>query len=198
MRRWLLIAALVWGVYSALSGGSVTLGEGVRAPAVPQQSAVSKYSAPISFPQYTISPQATFELEAKILSKKRYRFERAAALAPYDLALGWGRMSDEAVLIDIKFRQSGRWYYWQANKNMSIPLGEASLSSANMHMIPANNTVKKMLDRAKPGQIIQLKGYLVNVDASDGFRWRSSLTRSDTGNGACELVYVEQFRILQP
>jgi len=25
----------------------------------------------------------------------------------------------------------------------------------------------------------------------DGFAWRSSLTREDTGAGACELVYVE-------
>ena len=28
--------------------------------------------------------------------------------------------------------------------------------------------------------------------APDGWRWRSSLTREDTGAGACELVWVER------
>ena len=197
MRRGLLIAGVLFILYHFFGTSSVTLGDGVRAPAVPLQTALSKYTPALSFPQYNITPQATFELEAKILGKKQYWFGRDAELATYDLALGWGSMSDEAVLKDIKIRQSGRWYYWQGSKNMSIPMGEASISSANMHMIPANKAVKKMLARAKPGQIIQLKGYLVNVDANDGWRWRTSLTRSDTGNGACEIVYVEQFRIVQ-
>ena len=185
MRKWLLIAGLLFGIYSALSSGSVTLSD------------VGKYTADLSFSKYNVMPQATFELEAKILGKEQYWFDRGADLATYDLALGWGRMSDQAVVKDINIRQSGRWYYWRT-KTMPIPASEISLSSANMHMIPANKAVKKMIARAKPGQIIQLKGYLVNVHANDGFRWKTSLTRSDTGNGACEIVYVEQFRILQP
>jgi hypothetical protein len=38
-------------------------------------------------------------------------------------------------------------------------------------------------------------GYLVEVRGRDGFRWRSSLTREDTGNGACELVWVEKLDV---
>jgi hypothetical protein len=30
----------------------------------------------------------------------------------------------------------------------------------------------------------------VQVNTPDGWRWRSSLTREDTGGGACEVVYV--------
>ncbi len=29
-----------------------------------------------------------------------------------------------------------------------------------------------------------------------GWRWKSSLTRKDTGNGACELVWVKQMKVL--
>jgi hypothetical protein len=31
--------------------------------------------------------------------------------------------------------------------------------------------------------------------APDGWRWRSSLTREDTGAGACELVWVERIAV---
>jgi hypothetical protein len=36
---------------------------------------------------------------------------------------------------------------------------------------------------------------LIEAQASDGWRWRSSLTREDTGNGACELVLVKSLSI---
>ena len=38
--------------------------------------------------------------------------DRESDLAPVDLALGWGRMSDEAILKDIQISQSGRFYFW--------------------------------------------------------------------------------------
>ena len=36
-----------------------------------------------------------------------------------------------------------------------------------------------------------MRGYLVNVGGPDGFSWNTSLRRDDTGNGACEVFYVE-------
>ena len=47
------------------------------------------------------------------------------------------------------------------------------------------------LDHVVEGSIVQLRGYLVAVQAADGWRWRSSLSRDDTGGGSCELVFVE-------
>ena len=41
-------------------------------------------------------------------------------------------------------------------------------------------------------QRIRLSGQLVRVDGDDGFTWSSSLSREDTGNGACELIWIEQ------
>jgi hypothetical protein len=35
----------------------------------------------------------------------------------------------------------------------------------------------------------------VDISAEDGWRWRSSRSRTDTGNGACELILLE--RIVQ-
>jgi len=73
-----------------------------------------------------------------------------------------------------------------------IPRKEIETSSANMHIIPANEQVEDELDDILVGEIILLKGYLVKVTTDDGFRWVSSLSRNDTGNGACEVVWVEK------
>ena len=120
--------------------------------------------------------------------------DREADLSPSDLALGWGRMSDEEVLSSIDITQSGRWYRWQT-ATFPIPQREIETSSANMHMIPKDDEVKKILSRVREGDIVSIHGYLVQVMSSDGWHWVSSLSRDDTGNGACELVFVESMQI---
>ena len=67
--------------------------------------------------------------------------------------------------------------------------------AANVHVISADKTVAKAVSSLRAGQIATMKGYLVNVSKADGFRWNSSLTRDDSGNGACELFYVQAIRI---
>jgi len=45
-------------------------------------------------------------------------------------------------------------------------------------------------EHVRAGDRVRIDGWLVNVEAGDGWRWRSSLTREDSGSGACELVYA--------
>ena len=103
-------------------------------------------------------------------------------------------MSDESVLSSINISQRNRWYYWRAN-TLPIPQREIETHSANMHMIPADDYISDELINIREGQIITIKGKLVRADASDGWHWISSLTRNDTGNGACEVIFVESVAI---
>nr|WP_254797394.1 hypothetical protein [Pseudomonas aromaticivorans] len=137
-----------------------------------------------------------FQLEeAMVLGREDYRFDRGAQVSPTDLALGWGPMADPGISRQIEIRQSNRWYYWRADE-LPIPRREIERHSTNMHMIPASAAVAAMLDSLQKGARIRLSGQLVRVDGDDGFRWVSSLSREDTGNGACELVWVEQLAVL--
>ncbi|PYE49009.1 hypothetical protein [Deinococcus yavapaiensis] len=68
---------------------------------------------------------------------------------------------------------------------------ELTACAANMHLIPARDTVARQLGRLKPGHLVHLTGLLVNLARFDGWTWRSSLTRTDSGSGACELVYMQ-------
>jgi hypothetical protein len=62
--------------------------------------------------------------------------------------------------------------------------------SANIHAIPSSPEIKKQLGALRSGDIAELDGYLVEVQTADGGKWTSSLSRTDVGGGACELLWV--------
>jgi hypothetical protein len=174
----------------------VKLGPGVMVTEIPAQTTPSNEDS-FDFKNYHITPLANIRMKAKILSKMTYLLGRESDLSPVDLALGWQNMSDENVLKEIDIAQSGRWYRWRAQE-FPIPRKEIETQSANMHMIPANKNIENLISQAKQGEIIELSGYLIRVDADDGWHWQSSLVRNDTGAHACELIFVEQFQVLEP
>jgi hypothetical protein len=194
--NWKLIffaSLIAYGAYQHLSQRPVShKTEGVVAALQPIQQSTSQ--SKFVRDDYIITPLESFELEARILSTEHYSFDREADLSPVDLALGWGRMSDESILKDIDIKQSGRFYYWHVNE-FPIPREEIETHSANMHMIPANSQIEAQLKSARVGQIVAFKGQLVEVKANDGWHWKSSLTREDTGNGACEVIYVKTLSV---
>lgn len=160
--------------------------------ATPEQISVSEES--FAYDGYTISPVALFTVKARVLGVERYHFDREAELSPLDLALGWGPMAEQKNLDAISIRQSGRFYFWRTD-NFPIPRKDIERNSANMHLIPAYNSVRSAMLDAKEGDIVFFTGKLVNVTSPDGYRWNSSTTRNDTGAGACEVIYVTDFSI---
>jgi hypothetical protein len=142
---------------------------------------------------YRITPLAEFEAKALVLHLKRYHSGRESDLSPIDLALGWGPMSDQSVVDQLDISQSGRWYEYRA-RVLPIPQKVMAASSSNMHMIPADEEVEDVLDGLHRGDIVSFSGYLVEVKASDGWGWRSSLSRTDEGTGACEVVWVSRVK----
>ena len=156
----------------------------------PLQTAVPGHLRPFRLQAATLSPLAGFSVDAKVLSRHDYDRGRESALSPVDLALGWGRMREDAVTGQLDIRQSGRWYRYRYSGQPPIPAQEIAHSSANMHMIPASAEVAQALDQVAAGERVRIDGWLVEARADDGWRWRSSTRRDDTGGGACEVVYV--------
>jgi hypothetical protein len=166
---------------------------GVLVAQEPRQTSV-EVSPQLVLPNYRVEPLARFAIEARVLASERYHVGRESEISPLDLALGWGAMSDSTVLAGIEISQRGRFYFWRT-EHFPIPREEIESHSANMHMIPADASVARRLKEVRPGQIVRLRGYLVAISADDGWQWRSSLSRQDTGNGACELMWVESVDI---
>jgi hypothetical protein len=166
---------------------------GVLVPGAPQQTAIEE-ARTWTKDEYQIRALAQFSLEARVLGKERYWLDRAADLSPIDLVLGWGPMSDQKILDQLDISQSGRRYFWWA-RQPPLPAERINAHCANMHMIPADEDIAIRLKEIRRGEIISLRGYLISVRAPDGWNWRSSLSRTDQGDGACEVIWVESLMI---
>jgi hypothetical protein len=189
----LFVAAVAFGAYQHQTTGPVKPPAGVLAAEVPRQ--VDTRQAPFDFNGFRLTPLHDFSLQARVLGVEAYRFDAEAQLSPVDLALGWGPMSDSQVLQHIDISQSSRFYFWRA-KTLPVPQRDIERSSANMHMIPADKTLERRLKAVREGQVVRIEGWLVEARSTDGFTWRSSLTRDDTGAGACELIFVKDLQVL--
>ncbi|GAB6196186.1 hypothetical protein PAGU2595_014940 [Lysobacter xanthus] len=162
----------------------------VRAFAEPLQSSLTSDVGPFRLRAATLRPLAGFSVDARVLSRQDYDSGREADLSPTDLALGWGRMREDAVLDHLDISQGGRWYRYRWSGDPPIPPGEIVRSSANMHLIPGDESVARALDSVREGDRVRFDGWLVAAEAPDGWTWRSSTSREDTGDGACEVIYV--------
>ena len=193
----LVVGAIVgWLFFSWWSARALERAPGVLAPRPPVQQGIANAS-PVAVSDYQVTSLASFQLEARVLATTSYRWDREADLAPIDIAFGWGRMSDSAVLDRLSISQSGRFYHYRwGSEGPPIDPSEIVKSSANMHLIPANDSVEDRMGEARPGHVVRLAGHLVEAVSDDGWRWKSSLTRGDAGAGACELILVDSFEIV--
>jgi len=201
-RTWVVIGVVValgfWWSQRVPDAPAAAQGASVQCPPPPRvtdgdaplQSPVPGDFTQIRLAPATLQPLAGFSLDARVLSREDYTLGRESDLSPTDLALGWGRMREDAVLSQLSISQSNRWYHYRWQGAPPIPVKEIVRSSANMHMIPASPEAAKQLASVREGDRVRIDGWLVEADAPDGWRWRSSTTREDSGSGACEVVYV--------
>lgn len=189
-----VFTVLLVAIISACSD-TVVLGDGVLAPEVPRQWAIDAPAFPMG--EFRLAPRAGYDITAKVLSKRQYRWDDLAAVAPWDFALGWGPLSDEAVLRPIKVAQGDRFMFWHLY-DAPINIDFVNLSSANIHLIPANDSVLRQISETPQGAIVHLTGELVDVHFADNRVIPSSLTRRDRGPGACEILLVQTITVRQP
>lgn len=190
-----LAATAVWQGFGRWQLRPVHPADGPIAPDDPLQ-ADADGAPPTALGRWRLTPRARYDITARILAREDYRFDRLADLIPEDLALGWGPMSDNKVLRAFDISQSVRFYSWMPKQALPIPRQAVIEHSANTHVIPADAGVARQLKRARIGQVIHLRGYLVNAVRDDGVYITTSMTRSDSGPGSCEVLLVEQVDIL--
>jgi hypothetical protein len=146
---------------------------------------------------YFAKVQASYTLRGMLVSKHKYPTGPMDEVARYDYAIIWGKVPD--WLQYVKFTQSLRYCLY--NYQLSTPVDAAylSLHMSNNHLVVPNKNIYNALATAHKGDLIEIDGYLVNILANLKRRgttnWNTSLTREDTGNGACEVLYVKKLRI---
>jgi hypothetical protein len=148
--------------------------------------------------EFTITPVAEYKIAAIMVSRKRYHDGWRAEIAPVDLALAWGKLADPEYDKYITYSQSDRWYFYGYKSESPFNNSYVIPHSANNHIIPADENIYKAIKTIKKKQKVILEGFLVNVKGlykGENFWWNSSLKRTDSGDGSCELFYVKKVRI---
>ena len=138
---------------------------------------------------YRITPRAAYDVAARVAATERYRSGASGSLLPWDFVLTWGAVTKDPAWSHISFTQTGRFYLW-STRDASLDLSYIASHTANTHLIPGSSRVASVLARVRRGDVVRLEGDLVDIDGPDGFVWKTSLTRTDSGAGACETLYV--------
>lgn len=183
--------SIVAGVYHYWNFREFVRAPGILVSEVPEQSSPLENAKPIIIENAVLDPLTTYKLKARVLSTERYWIDHGAKIAPIDIAVGWGPASDSELLDKLTIRQAGRFYFFSWSGEAPADPRVIGLNSANIHVIPANKFISDEVKKLRKGDLITMSGYLVRVNFRDGSDWKSSLTREDSGNGACELMYVQ-------
>jgi hypothetical protein len=144
---------------------------------------------------FTFRPLATYDIRARIVQRQRYYFDPTSSISPLDLGLAWGKVTDQASLDKMSFTHNDRFL---SGSSQDPDFCEKWDSISNVHLIPSDKTIQRQLLGLKVGQGVRLKGKLVSATQKGSENaWTSSLTRTDAGDGACEIMWVEEVNTIE-
>jgi len=153
---------------------------------------------------YVLHPVAKYEISGLVVSRNDIGgftdiYHSADSVDVVDVCMLWGANTRERVYRNSEFWSEPFSCWYRPKRNVSgVPFREDELS--NTHILPRDENLARELSAIHLGDQIRLRGKLVNYNpagASEMLR-RSSLTRTDQGNGACEVMFVEEFALLKP
>jgi hypothetical protein len=159
--------------------------------------------------QFDVDPLFDYEITGFVLSHYDYTFfalRRTDSVFPVDLCLTWGEnmKSRSYQEYNLNVRQDSRWCYVNWSKSIDFDMNEVS----NNHLVINDKELEKKAFSVRSGDQVRITGKLANVKATnvdgkladyefESASWGSSTTRTDSGAGACEVIWVESIEILQ-
>jgi len=203
-----IVVVITFFTRTRLGGVTEIHPESLRAP---RQHALSN-AEPIRFVrggyEYLARPVAAYTVSGLVVRRFDYGWwviDRSESAFPLDLCLVWGGNLKRQVHREpsVRFSQDCRFCFARWSGNVKFDIEELS----NNHVVVDKPAMEKQLKRIMIGDQIRLRGQLVNVEGrqlgaggrydSDRVTWQSSTTRTDTGGGACEVIYVEEVTVLR-
>ena len=196
---WIVMTlAACWAGWQHWQQRAVVHGPGVLVREEPYQAEIDGKPPVFRKDDYVMTALARYRIRGRLLHRQAYRSDASSGISPLDFGLGWGPMSDSSILGQMEFSQSARFLNWSWDTpEPPIPFKVINSHASNTHLIPGDGQVFDALNTMREGQVVELSGYLVSVKGPNGFNWSGSLTRTDQGQGACEVMYVESARIIK-
>ena len=154
---------------------------------------------------YTIEPSHRYEIYGLVVSKYNtdswWGWAHKAwndYLNVTDLCVVWGTNALGGGYHDLSF-SSGQW---TCNVETSSDAAWKTFDMtkiSNNHLLTDNPSLAKQLKNIRIGDQIHLTGHLASYRhaSGNGFARGTSTVRTDTGNGACETIFVDQVSVLR-
>ncbi len=153
---------------------------------------------------YTVTPVFSYELWGMVVS-----YHHASSFVDIahemwkdninikDMCILWGKNLETGVYANMKFRNRDFTCYYRYPDRETGELFDANRLSNN-HLLPADPIVARKIMKARKGDQVTFRGWLVSYGHKGSpYQRKTSTTRTDRGNGACETVYVTDFEILR-
>lgn len=152
---------------------------------------------------YSVRPRADFQLRGLVVSHNKVgswfdAYHDSSSVDFRDICVIWGEALENDAYQRLTYWSEPWSCHIQSDSREDwLAFDIASLS--NSHLLTDNPRVQAEVIKARIGDQILLEGMLVDYkDRGSGGPWRkTSLTREDTGNGACEIIFLENFQILE-
>lgn len=146
---------------------------------------------------YTIKPQYDYELHGMVVSYHHsdsfadiYHADWKDYINTKDICVIWGENVTSAIYKKLDFK-NGTWTCWVRWGDHATGQQFKGEQLSNNHLLVHDSYISKQVRAAKPGDQIYLRGMLAKYEnAGNGFKRGTSTTRTDTGNGACETIYL--------
>lgn len=204
---YLVLRLLLTGVVKTTNIGTESKVNLNNIPAPIQTKAAGSTTKTINDGNAQITYVAEYKIDGRVIDVERYYSDEVRdQLSSRDIALGWGVLSTKDSKNKVKWSSIGnRYLYWRTLDNEWYQnIGGESViisSHSNNHLIPSNNEIKRKIENINKGDYVQIEGYLVDVYWTNPkgayFKWTTSTSRSDEGNGACEIIYVTDIKWLR-
>ena len=151
---------------------------------------------------YLVEPEYEYDLAGVVVSYRhhdgnsRMHFLANDHLNMLDVCVVWGDSASSELLHKIDF-WNGIFTCNAYTRNSAAWDAFSMQQLSNNHLISDDETIRRQVKDIAIGDQIRVRGYLASYSSEQGGKRGTSTTRTDTGNGACETLFVRQFEIIQ-
>lgn len=155
---------------------------------------------------YSIKPLYAYDLTGLVVSRHDsdswidyIHREWNDHLNVVDLCVIWGKNAVSGAYRGQSFSSGQFVCYWQAPTREAYAAFDPTAISNN-HLLTDDPAIAKTLRAVRVGDQIRFRGWLAEYSHrhnGQSFHRGTSTVRTDTGNGACETVYVQDITIIR-
>ena len=205
LNGWLLVASAIVVAASFWNRNNVPVlpEHGAELRQEPEQRRTRKQPFSVDYEgvTYEVEPQYNYDLYGLVVS---YRYHDGTStmhrlsndhLNMADFCIIWGDNLDNERIDQISF--------WNGIFTCNVKTTDSEAWSrfrmeqlSNNHLLSDDEWLRRQINKVRVGDQIRIQGWLANYGQTGAPKRGTSTTRIDSGDGACETIFVDQFQLI--